>query len=128
MIFSFELEDFEKYQWKEIIDNSQVKECRQYSNLFEIEAKKYRQSNDKNGENIFAFLGILTSFFLETLTFELSNSEKYYPNLFSEKNLNILNQLIENINDPEMKARMADILWSHKIEIKKRQKFISSDF
>ena len=108
----FDAADFDKYQWTEILVRVSSKECQNYSEGFLAKAEAYQASGDTLAHEIFKFLSEITSIVMEPL--EVKNSsyvEKLIYDLLSEKHLSILRELISEIDDPEMRARVADILW-----------------
>ncbi len=108
----FDAADFDKYQWTEILDQVSPKQCRNYNEEFWAKAKAYESSGDTLAQEIFKFLSEITSIVMEPLKPQSpSYIEKIIYESLSEKHLFILRELIGKIDDPEMKARVADILW-----------------
>jgi hypothetical protein len=108
----FDAADFDKYQWTEILDRVSPKQCRNYNEEFWAKAKAYQSSGDTLAQEIFKFLSETTSIVMEPLEPQNpSYIEKIIYESLSEKHLFILRELIGKIDDAEMKARVADILW-----------------
>lgn len=108
----FDAQDFDKYQWAKILGRVSSKECQNYSKEFLEEAEAYQASGNILAHEVFKFLSEVTSIVMEPLEVKkLSYVEKLICDLLSEKHLSILRELISEIDDPEMRARVADILW-----------------
>ena len=108
----FDAEYFDKYQWTEILSRVSLKVCRNYSNEFRTEAAMHQSSGDTLAQKFFEFLSHINSIVMEPI--ELQNTsyiEKIIDESLSEKELFILRKLFGKADDPEMKARIADILW-----------------
>ncbi len=108
----FDRADFDKYQWTEILDRARLKDCQIYSSEFQIEAAKYQALGDVLAQKIFGFLSYINSTEVELLYLQIpSSQEKKVDEFLSEKEISILRELIDNTDDFEMKARIANILW-----------------
>jgi Domain of unknown function (DUF4209) len=108
----FDTTDFDKYQWTKILGRVSLKECRNYSNEFRTEAAIHRSSGDTLAQKVFEFLSHISSILMEPLEPQnASYIEKVIDESLSEKELLILRDLFSKTDDPEMKARIADILW-----------------
>lgn len=105
----FELSDFDKYQWTEILDKKIPKECQNYSEEFRILSEAYKLSGDRIAQEIFKFLSEITSLLMEPQSFPAV--EEMITSALSDHHLAILRALAIKITDPEMLARLADILW-----------------
>jgi hypothetical protein len=108
----FEVADFDKYRWTEILKRASLQECRSYSNEFRIEAAKHQSSGDTSAQKIFEFLSRITSIAMSPLG---PKNDSYVETIIDEslleKEVLILRELVSKTDDPEMKARIADILW-----------------
>lgn len=104
----FDAADFDKYQWTEILAQVSPKQCRNYNEEFQVKAEAYQLSGDTLAHEIFKFLSKITSIIMKPLN---PHNISYIEKLLSEKELSILRELASKIDEPEMKARMADILW-----------------
>jgi hypothetical protein len=108
----FDIADFEKYQWLDVPASANLKQCKDYSKEFKERAKIYELNSDSLAQEIFNFLDDITSNFMEPLgLYGQSYTEKFINESLSEQHLFILRELVLQINDSEMKARVTDILW-----------------
>lgn len=109
---SFELSDFTKYQWAEILAQTNPKKCQNYSEAFRAKAEEYQSYGDSIAQDIFTFLSKITCL---SMALTGSNNTSFMEKMISERlsdyDLAILRELIATVSDPEMRARIADILW-----------------
>lgn len=128
------IEDFRKSDWEEVIELSEKKECHYYSSAFFKKAREHEETNDKKNQEIFTILGGIASMMLKSE----SHAEPYHPvavfhdkrsaiiDDYSDEVMDILSSLLSDIKDPEMRARIGDIVWLRKREHKAAQKAINS--
>ncbi|BAZ21554.1 hypothetical protein NIES4073_24320 [Kalymmatonema gypsitolerans NIES-4073] len=108
----FKTEDFDKYQWIAILDRVIPKQCWNYSEEFRARAEAYQLSGDTLGQEVFKFLSEITSILMEPLGLKsISIVEETMLAVLSDDQLALLRELIVRVIDPEMRARIADILW-----------------
>lgn len=108
----FDVADFDKYQWTEIPKRVSLQECRSYSKKFRIEAAIHQSSGDTLAKKIFEFLSHITSIVMSPLEPQnVSYVEKIVDKSLSENEILVLRELVGKTDNPEMKARIADILW-----------------
>ena len=115
---SLELSDFTKYQWTDILAQANPKKCQNYSEAFRAKAEEYQSYGDSLAQEIFTFLSKITC--LSMALTGLNNTsfmEKMISERLSDYDLAILRDLITTVSDPEMRARIADILWICKRDI-----------
>lgn len=127
-------DDFDKSEWEKIIDGCEKKECHSYSTLFFAKARELEENKDPVNQEIFTLLDGISSMFLK----EASISEPYGPMFvmggsrsaiiddFSDEHLNVLSEILSSIQDPEIKARIADVIWIRKKDFKAAQTAIDS--
>ncbi|MEA5496757.1 DUF4209 domain-containing protein [Limnoraphis robusta] len=101
--------DFINSSWQEVINASEKKECFAYSQGFLIKAKEAEEAGNIREKVLFFILG--------SITFAEINSEsneehfaKIFENLLDEY-LDFLAEIATEITDPELQARVTDILW-----------------
>lgn len=103
----FDLSDFSKYQWTEILKLTNYRKCDEYSKVFREKAEEYRSNEDYVAQTIFLFLSRVTALWIRDCLI----NEEIISNEFSDRELDILRELVTTIIDCEIKARIADILW-----------------
>lgn len=131
---SLSIEDFRTSNWQEVIELSEIKECYHYSTLLFKKARDYEEKNDHTNQAVFTILGGITSMMLKSE----SHPEPYQPlalfhdkrspvmDDYSDEIINILSALVSDIRDPEMRARVGDIVWLRKGEHNAAQEAINS--
>lgn len=114
--------DFEEIEWEEIIKESKSRECFYYSHLFYSKAHEIEANGDEAKSELFSLLGAITSLRLKPG----SNSEPFAPVFVThdsrsptiddiyDEHLIFLGEIVQDIIDPEIRARIADILWVRK--------------
>jgi len=116
------IEDFNRYNWQDVINESPKKDCRYYQGQLFKKAREARKSGDIIAETAFALLGVVSSF-----TFKLDSKEtplnsfmvfdgrrSTNPNDLNDERLTVLQQLVPHVFDAELQARIADVLWIRK--------------
>ena len=107
--------DFDERKWQEIIENCPEKQCINYNEFFFAKAKTADAMGDPKCYEVFALLTAVSSF---TLVSE-SNAEPYGLTArvledVLESHLETLQEIAPTVKDPEMRARIADLLWVKK--------------
>lgn len=111
--------DFDACNWQKIIEQGDQKECRRYTGLFFLEAEKAEQAEDAKAQEIFTLLGGIAS-----LYFKLDNDQDPFGPLFvlnghrsfivddlTDEHTQVLTEVVSEVTDPEMRARIADVLY-----------------
>src|SRR5260370_338759 len=111
--------DFDVCNWQKVIEQCDQKECRRYAGLFFIEAEKAEQAADAKLQEIFSLLGRIAS-----LHFKLDNDQDPFGPMFvldgrrsfivddlTDDHTQILTEVVSEVADPEMRARVADVLY-----------------
>jgi len=111
--------DFEELHLDELIKKYDRKECERYFLPFFTKADEANAASEAKTEEIFALLGCATSMMLKTDSLNepftsmsvLHNSRSAITDDFSEDHLKFFGEIVLDISDPELRARIADILW-----------------
>src|SRR5258708_26544308 len=112
--------DFDECDWQPVITQCDQKECHIYSRLFFEEAVKAEKAANAKAQEIFTLLGGIAS-----LIFTLDNKETPFAPVFvwndgsrsfivddlTDEHLKVLTEVAPEVADPEMRARIADVLW-----------------
>lgn len=127
-------DDFKEAYWEESIKKSDKRECFSYSPLFFAKAQEAKVAGETKAEKIFNLLGGVTSMILK----ESSPTEPFTPMFvnpesrsaviddFCDEHLKVLSEIVFDILDPEIRARIADILWIRKRDIRMAELGIKS--
>src|SRR5260221_603552 len=116
----YTMSDFDSYDWQSVIAGSEEKSCDNYHELFGKKANELKDAGDAKGHQVFALLQQLA-----LLLMRLDRSDQpFHPALFfgvdkrsmviedlDDATLETLKTLTPEIRDPEMQARVADIVW-----------------
>lgn len=117
---------FEELQWEDLVKKSDKKECFSYFPIFFAKAQEAKVAGEAKAEEIFILLGGVTSMMLK----ESSTTEPFAPMFvkpeyrsaviddFCDEHLRVLSEIVFDILDPEIRARIADILWIKKRDIR----------
>jgi hypothetical protein len=114
-----EKKDFEELQLDELIKKYDRKECERYFLPFFTKADEANAAGEAKTEEIFVLLGCATSMMLKpdsrnepfTSMSVRHNSRSAITDDFSEDHLKFFGEIVLDISDPELRARIADILW-----------------
>ncbi len=114
-------QDFERCGFQEIVTQSPKKECNTYQRLFFDEAQKEEVGGDKIGQEVFTLLGAVCSLRLDPEADEVFAPafvwygppaiRAFILDDFTENHLQALALIVDDIQDVELRARVADVLW-----------------
>lgn len=115
-------DDFIQSQWESAISECQDKQCHTYSTHFFTKARELQESGDVKTQAVFTLLGAITSLMLKPDSREqpfapmavFHNSRSAILDDITDAHLNVLIELVPEISDAELRARVADILWVRK--------------
>lgn len=128
------LDDLRSSRWKEIISRADRKDCSPYSSLFLAEAREAEKKGDQRTYQAYRFWGDVTSPMLRSDNAEepfgpvlvLGDKRSAIPDDFSEEQLTLLQDFLPEVDDFELRARIADIIWIHKRDHKAAELAIES--
>ncbi|MCE5193122.1 MAG: DUF4209 domain-containing protein [Candidatus Cryosericum sp.] len=118
--FVIKKEDIDRTPWQQVLVEADQKLCSVYAKLFYQRAQEAGKAHDSRTEAVYTFLGAIASPELKLETpsrdpfvpaADLQYSRTPLPEDFSADELRIIKQLIESVQDPEFRSRLADILW-----------------
>ncbi|MGB3693987.1 MAG: hypothetical protein WA865_06525 [Spirulinaceae cyanobacterium] len=115
-------EDFRQVEWEKILEKCDHTICEYYASRF-FKAARAAKDEDEVVQNVYEFLGHVTSPMLRSE----SDSEPFTPCAinpdgsrsaisrdFNNQQLDLLKELAPTIQDTELRARIADIVWERK--------------
>jgi hypothetical protein len=116
------LNDFRVSDWPAVIAGATDKECVAYCEDFRARAEEARADGREKDRMVFQLLSEICSFGFEPRQIVdpfpprmiLGNARWPIPVDIAEDNLLILGQLVPDIQDPELRARITDLLWVRK--------------
>ncbi len=103
--------DLASVSWQEVISRAKTLDCWAYCNLFCQRAAEAESEGDGQARNVYAFFARVTSlsFKLDEPSAPLGPEDRLLS--FTDVELALLADLVTGIADPDMLARVADILW-----------------
>src|SRR5688500_9530698 len=106
---------FDQFNWQEVIENSDRRDCFHYNRLFFAKAREAEANGQAIEHALFMLLTGVTAYSLRSD----SNNEPYNSSArvldnVLDSNLESLRQIASTVNDAEMRARIADLLWVKK--------------
>src|SRR5258708_61525 len=103
--------DFDQCDWQNVIVISANKRCDDYCRRFINKAAEAKALGDIKAYAVFTLMGEITypEFKLKNVGNPFLHGEIF--NDVSEEHLTMLKELVIGISDPEMQARIADLLW-----------------
>jgi hypothetical protein len=117
----FSRDDFVKIDWREVIASTETKICEYFSPLFVQAHRKAQEAGDTIRSQVFLLLHAVSSLHLKPG----DKHRPFVPNWqgsdgsrsvdisdFSESNINLLKEIISEIDDPDLRARVGDVIWT----------------
>jgi hypothetical protein len=118
--FGVTADDLRQYEWQSHISEERDKDCTCYMQLFSKEAKTRDTEGDDLGRRVYSLLGVVCSFFPDydyvgnpygPLWTKPNGDRALMADDLEECDLEALSGTLDTISDPEMRARVGDILW-----------------
>ena len=105
-------EDFINSRWLEVVNSSETKECLAYNRVFWNKAQEAKEAGNVREQYVFEILAFVTG-----IAIKPESTEEFFAEVFqnlTEEHLNFLTEIAAEVSDPELQARIADILWVKK--------------
>lgn len=118
--------DFDALPWRNVITGCIEKECEAYCSKFYAKAKEAEEAKNEKVQEIYTLLGATCSFHFKPE----NKDEPFGPRLvmntgrsaivddISDEHIQVLHELLPHVEDPEMRARIADVIWLRKRDYK----------
>lgn len=111
--------DLRKVDWPSAVAEADEKECYQYASLFVRKMREAESAEEQTGFSVYRLLSQITSLQLrhESTTEPygpISVIEGYRSSIiedFSGEQLKVLEEIVSEIVDAELRARIADVIW-----------------
>lgn len=115
-------DDFNSSGWEAIIQQCGEKDCHDYSRLLLAKAKEAKDAGETKTAAVFRLMGQVASMMLRpgstekpfAPVMEWGDSRSAVVDDLSDEELDALAEIISDITDSEMRARIADVLWLRK--------------
>ncbi|MBO3463590.1 hypothetical protein G7B40_031160 [Aetokthonos hydrillicola Thurmond2011] len=117
-------DDFINSCWKDLINNSERKDCRTYFQAFWKKAREAEEVGNVREQSVYAILASVTSPAIKP-----ESTEEFFADVFknlTDEQLNFLAEIVVEISDSELQARLADILWVKQRNYKMAQLAVST--
>ena len=103
--------DFDESDWEDVISGCEPKECHCYYRPLWQKSYDYQRLENPRLAKVFLVLGNIASLRLETQSYEPPLDDIHWLDMLEDEEWNVLVEVAPDINDPEMRARIADLLW-----------------
>jgi hypothetical protein len=112
--------DFASFDWEQVLDAHPKKVIYEFEGALGRKASEARNSGDTSRAEVFAFLTEITSLGWEPGSavepfkprFILADGNRSrIPTDYSDHDADLLKALVPTVRDPEMRARIADVVW-----------------
>jgi hypothetical protein len=102
-------DDFINSRWQDVINSSERKDCLTYDDAFWKKAQEAKEAGNVREQAVFEILAAVTSAAIKP-----ESTEEFFAEVFqnlTDEHLDFLAEIASEISDPELQARVADILW-----------------
>jgi len=126
--FNVSAEEILRYPWQDAVLANEQRDCQYYYKVFSI--TKHREAGDELGVRVFSLLGAVASFHADydnranpytSMWSKPDGTRSLIPEDLTEKDLDALGGIVEEIKDTEFRARVADVLWIRRKDFKAAQ-------
>jgi hypothetical protein len=125
--FNINADDLRKYPWQEFLTAHTDKVCQAYYQVFGKAATECRDAGDEIGERVYSFLNVVASFHAtpdsrtspyQPMWQKSDGTRSLNPDDLTDQDLDALQGIVHEIDDPEYRARVADVLWIRRKDYK----------
>lgn len=112
-------DDFNNANCQDVINSSEQKDCISYSSIFWQKSQEAKEAENLRDQSVFAVLAAATSAAIKP-----KETEEFFADVFSnltDDHLDFFADIAPEISDPELQARLADILWVRRREYRMAQ-------
>ncbi len=102
-------DDLNNACWQNVVNSSERKDCFSYGSAFWKKSQEAQKAGNLRDQEVFAILAAVTS-----AAIKLKSTEEFFADTFknlTDEQLDFLAEIAPEISDPELQARVADILW-----------------
>jgi hypothetical protein len=134
--FGVKADDIRAYSWQAELANGPRKECYAYHEILTSKARGLSDSGDTRGTGVFRLLAAVADFFPNyedpdrpyrpaRICYQTGN-RSLVPEDLTSPDLDALSSILDEIKDPEFRARVADVLWVSRKDYKAAQKAVEA--
>lgn len=102
-------DDFTNTRWQDVVNSSERKDCLTYNGAFFKKAQEAQEAGEFRNQVVFGVLAAVTCAAIKP-----ESTEEFFADIFknlTDEQLDFLAETATEISDPELQARVADILW-----------------
>lgn len=102
-------DDFINSHWQDVVNSSETKDCLTYGSAFWKKAQEAQDAGNVREQAVFEILAVVTRTEIKP-----ESTEEFFADFFqnlTDEHLDFLAEIAFDISDPELQARVADILW-----------------
>lgn len=117
-------DDFNNTCWSDVVNSSERKDCLTYDSAFWKKSQEAQGSGNLREQAVFATLAAVTSAAIKP-----ESTDEFFADIFknlTDEQLDFLAEIAPEISDPELQARVADILWVRRRDNRMAQLAISA--
>jgi hypothetical protein len=111
--------DFDRCRWEEVVASAPRKDCQEYSSLSLAKAIQARKESDPVADAVFTVLFVATNAQLDPDDHDQPFGPRFVhqaargvaPDDLRDQHYALLAELAPTVTDPEMKARLCDLVW-----------------
>jgi hypothetical protein len=112
-------DDFINSRWQDVVNSSERKDCLTYNNAFWKKAEEAKEARNVREQAVLEILAFITGAAIKPESTEEFFAE-FFQNL-TDEHLGFLAEIAPEISDPELHARVADILWVRRRDFRMAQ-------
>ncbi len=112
-------DDFINSPWQDVVNNIERKERFAYNMAFREKAKEAKEAGKVTEQAVFEILTVVTGAAIKP-----ESTDQFFAEVFqnlTDEHLDFLAEIAAEISDPELQARVADILWVKRRDYKMAQ-------
>lgn len=120
-------DDFINSCWQDVVNSSEKKDCFTYNNGFWKKAEEAKEAGKIREQAVFGILGFITGVAIKSN--QAKSTEEFFAKTFkdlTDEHLDFLAEIAPEISDPELQARVADILWVRREDYRMAQLAVSA--
>ncbi|MEG4197103.1 DUF4209 domain-containing protein [Microcoleus sp. Pol12A5] len=117
-------DDFNNTCWYDLVNSSERKDCLTYYSDFWEKSQEAQGAGNLREQEVFAILAAVTNAAIKP-----ESTEEFFADIFknlTDEQLDFLAEIAPKISDPELQARVADILWVRRRDNRMAQLAISA--
>jgi hypothetical protein len=102
-------DDFINSRWQDVVNSSERKECLTYNMAFWKKSQEAEEAGNFRQQAVFEILAAVTGAVIKP-----DSTEEFFAEIFqnlTDEHLDFLAAIASDVSDPELQARVADILW-----------------